>query len=235
MAINCGLQGCSVSEKLRYTASSRTTPRRERDLPARFETALPAARSATGSLPAEDGPRIVFSACRRWRPTCYRKVMILLITSSATGTQCAESLRAATSQDVHWAQTPQDGAARLREQVYSVAVIDQFLLETEPQESDQMIEHLGTAFPVYINFAVTNMERLLREVRSALHRRRREEATARRAVAEQLHSEMNETLTAMLLSCELAMSVPGMPDRATEKIRVIDNLARELRLRLEVN
>jgi hypothetical protein len=161
--------------------------------------------------------------------------MILLITSSATGTQCAESLHAATSQDVHWAQTPQDGAARLREQAYSVAVIDQFLLETEPQESDQMIEHLGTAFPVYINFAVTNMERLLREVRSALHRRRREEATARRAVAEQLHSEMNETLTAMLLSCELAMSVPGMPDRATEKIRVIDNLARELRLRLEVN
>ena len=48
-----------------------------------------------------------------------------------------------------------------------MAVIDQFLLETEPQESDQMIEHLGTAFPVYINFAVTNMERLLREVRSS--------------------------------------------------------------------
>ncbi|MGA7751875.1 MAG: hypothetical protein WCB05_03560 [Candidatus Sulfotelmatobacter sp.] len=161
--------------------------------------------------------------------------MILLITPSASGPQCAEALHAATSQDVHWAQTLQEGAARLREQIYSAAVIDQFLLETEPEESDQMVEHLGTAFPVYINFAVTNMERLLREVRSALHRRRREEASARRAVAEQMHSAMNETLTAMLLSCELAMSVPDLPDRATEKIRVIDNLARELRLRLEVN
>ena len=161
--------------------------------------------------------------------------MILLITSSASGAQCAESLQAATGQETHWAQTLQEAATRLREQTYSAAVIDQFLLETEPDESDQMIEHLGTAFPVYLNFAVTGMERLVREVRSALHRRKREEDAARRAVAEQMHSEMRDTLTAMLLSCELAMSVPDVPRPAVEKIRVIDNLARELRLRLEVN
>jgi len=98
-----------------------------------------------------------------------------------------------------------------------------------------MIEHLGTAFPVYINFAVTGLDRLIREVRSALRRRRREEATARRSVAEQMNSEMRETLTAMLLSCELAMAVPDVPRFAAEKIRTIDLLARELRLRLEVN
>jgi hypothetical protein len=39
----------------------------------------------------------------------------------------------------------------------------------------------------------------------------------------------------MMLSCELALSVPDVPILATEKIQVIDNLARELRLRLEVN
>ena len=55
------------------------------------------------------------------------------------------------------------------------------------------------------------------------------------AVAEQLHSDMRETLTAMLLSCELAMSEPDIPNHAVEKIRAIDILARELRLRLEVN
>jgi NCAIR mutase (PurE)-related protein len=144
-------------------------------------------------------------------------------------------LYAATGQETHWAQTLQEGAARLREQTYSTAVIDQFLLETEPEESDQMIEHLGTTFPVYVNFGVTGMERLVREVRSALHRRRGEEGAARRSVAAQMHSEMSETLTAMLLSCELAMSVPNVFNPAAEKIRAIDNLARELRLRLEVN
>jgi hypothetical protein len=161
--------------------------------------------------------------------------MILLVTTSASGSQCAESLYAATGQETQWANTLQAGATRLREQSYSAVVIDQFLLETEPEESDQMIEHIGAAFPVYVNLAVTGMERLVREVRSALHRRKREENAARRAVAEQLHSEMSEALTAMLLSCELAMSVPDVPATAAEKIRIIDDLARKLRLRLEVN
>ena len=161
--------------------------------------------------------------------------MILLITSSAKGPQCVESLRAATGLETHWAQSLQEAATHLRQQAYSAVVIDQFLLETDPAESDQMIEHLGTAFPVYLNFAVTGMERLVREVRSALHRRKREESAARRSVEDQMRSDMRETLTAMLLSCELAMSVPDVPHPAVEKIRAIDNLARELRLRLEPN
>jgi hypothetical protein len=161
--------------------------------------------------------------------------MILLIASSANGPQCADSLQAATGLETHWAQTLQEAATRLREQTYSAAVIDQFLLETELAESDQMLEHLGTAFPVYLNFAVTGMDRMVREVRSALHRRRREEGAARRAVQDQMRSQMRETLTAMLLSRELAMSVPDVPDPAVEKIRAIDNLARELRVCLEAN
>jgi hypothetical protein len=79
------------------------------------------------------------------------------------------------------------------------------------------------------------MERLLREVRSALHRRKREETQARRSVEQQIRSEMCESLTAMLLSCELAMSVPEVPAPAAEKIRLIDNLARDMRLRLGAN
>jgi hypothetical protein len=161
--------------------------------------------------------------------------MILLITPQSRGPEVAALIHAATSQETHWAQTAQEAATRLREHAYSAAVIDQFLLETEPEESDNMIEHLGTAYPVYINFAVTGLDRLIREVRSALHRRNREEASARRAVAERMQSEMGETLTTMLLSCELAMSVPDIPRLAAEKIRTIDMLARELRLRLEVN
>jgi hypothetical protein len=161
--------------------------------------------------------------------------MILLITTSARGQQCVDALKVSTGKDTHWAQTLQEAASRLREQTYTAAVIDQFLLETEPEEADQVLEHLGTAFPVHINFAVTNLERLVREVRSALHRRQREETAAQLAVKDQMRSEMCETLTAMLLSCELAMSVPDIPAPAAEKIRSIDNLARELRFRLEPN
>jgi hypothetical protein len=87
-----------------------------------------------------------------------------------------------------------------------------------------VLEPPGTAFRLYLNFAISGMERLVREVRSALHRRKREETQARRAVEQQFRSEMCESLTSMLLSCELAMSVPGVPGPAAEKIRAVDDL-----------
>ncbi|MFZ0295883.1 MAG: hypothetical protein WAL52_19890 [Candidatus Sulfotelmatobacter sp.] len=161
--------------------------------------------------------------------------MILLITPSARGPECAATLNESTGNETHWAENLQQAMARLREQTYSAVVMDQFILENEPAESDQVLEHLGTAFPVYINFAVSGMERLIREVRSALHRRKREETQARRSVEQQFRSEMGESLTSMLLSCELAMSVPGIPGPAAEKIRAVDNLAREMRQRLGAN
>ncbi|MGB7601586.1 MAG: hypothetical protein WBM24_14845 [Candidatus Sulfotelmatobacter sp.] len=161
--------------------------------------------------------------------------MILLITPSARGPECAATLNESTGNETHWAENLQQAMARLREQTYSAVVMDQFILENEPGESDQVLEHLDTAFPVYINFAVSGMERLVREVRSALHRRKREETQARRSVEQQFRSEMGESLTSMLLSCELAMSVPGVPGPAAEKIRAVDNLAREMRLRLGPN
>jgi hypothetical protein len=158
--------------------------------------------------------------------------MILLITPSARGQECAGMLKDATGEETHWAEDLPQALARLREQTYSAVVLDQFLLENEPGESDQVFEHLGTAFPVYLNFAVSGMERLLREVRSALHRRKREETQARRSVEQQIRSEVCESLTVMLLSCELAMAVPEVPAPAAEKIRLIDNLARDMRQRL---
>jgi hypothetical protein len=161
--------------------------------------------------------------------------MILVITPSARGQECAATLKDATGEETHWAENLQLAVGRLREQSYSAVVIDQFLTENEPSESDQVLEHLGTAFPVYLSFAITSMERLLREVRSALRRRKREETQARCSVEQQIRSEMFESLTAMLLSCDLAMAVPGVPTPAAEKIRIIDNLARDLRVRLGDN
>src|SRR5258708_29262330 len=126
--------------------------------------------------------------------------MYLRITPSGRGQPCVDALKAATGRETHWVQNLPEAATRLRQLTYSAAVIDQFLVETEPEESDQTLEHLGTAFPVNINFGVTGMERLVREVRSALHRRKREETAARQAVEEQIRSQICETLTAMLLS-----------------------------------
>jgi hypothetical protein len=143
--------------------------------------------------------------------------MILLITPSGRGQECAETLKDATGNETHWAENLQQGLARRREQAYRAVVIDQFLMENEPAERDQMLQHLGTAFPVYLSFAVSGKQRLLREVRSALYRGKREETQARRSVEQQMRSEMFESLTAMLSPAISLWPSPGFPLRRRKK------------------
>jgi hypothetical protein len=160
------------------------------------------------------------------------KDMILLITSSVRSQECAHTIQAATGQPTHAAPTLQEAGSKLREQEYLAVIIDQCLLEAEPDESDQMLQHLGTAIPVYVNFAISGVERVVREIRTALSRRQREEQVARRSAEQAMWSELKESVTALLLSCDLALSVPGVPAPAVDKLRVMHELACQIRERL---
>jgi hypothetical protein len=120
----------------------------------------------------------MFSAVVLWLGTCIRRSMILLITPSVRGQECAEAVRAATGLPTNAVASLREAASKLRGEEYSAAIIDQFLLEPEPDESDQMLQHLGAAIPVYVNFAISRMERVVREIRTALSRREREEQVA---------------------------------------------------------
>ncbi len=154
--------------------------------------------------------------------------MILLVTPFAAGQNCAHCLEQSTGLATHWVETIPSAATCLRSQSYLAVVLDQYLLETEPGQADVMLEHTGTAMLLQVSLGVSSMGRLVREVQSALSRRRREEGVARQAVQSQMRSEIGESLTAVLLSCELALAVPGMPEMATDKIRMINGLAREM-------
>jgi hypothetical protein len=72
---------------------------------------------------------------------------------------------------------------------------------------------------------------VVREVKTALRRREREEQVARQAAERALSNELKESVTAMLLSCELALQVPGVPPAASERIKTVHKLARGLRTR----
>ena len=170
-----------------------------------------------------------------WRETCNSEGMILLVTSSERGKDCAQVLQEATGQPTQVANTLQSAISSLRTQEYAAVVIDQFLLETEPDECDLMLTHLASAVPVYVNCGISGAERIAREVRSALSRRQREEQAARRSAEQAIWSELNESLTAMLLSCDLALSSAGMPAAAAEKIRAVRDQAAHIRSLLEVS
>jgi len=158
--------------------------------------------------------------------------MILLITPSARIKECAQSLESATSHTVHTATTLQEAGSRLREQEYAAVIVDQFLVEAEADESERIVQHFGTATPVYVNFAISGIQRVVREARAALARRQREDQVARQSAERAVWNELREDVTALLLSCDLALAVPGVPGPVAEKLRSVHERACHIRGRL---
>jgi hypothetical protein len=159
--------------------------------------------------------------------------MILLVTSCERGSEIAIAIEAATSESTTIAESLFQATTRLRERSYLAVVLDQHLAETEPLETDTMLHHLETAILVQVNLAISGQERLVREVRSALWRRQRDEALARRLARSKILSELNGTLTALLLTVALAIEIPAEPVEAGEKLQSINGLVKKLRRQVE--
>lgn len=159
--------------------------------------------------------------------------MILLVTSSVRAPECVAALTQAMGEPVVVAESLSRATSLLRAESYLAVTFDQHLLEAEPGEFEGALAHLDTAIPVQVNLGISGMERLVREVREAVERRRREEVGARKAVMGRMYGELNGTVTALLLSSESALETPGLPAEASEKIESVCELVKKLRVQLE--
>jgi len=159
--------------------------------------------------------------------------MILLVTPSGRASECAGALYEATGEEVVIAESLARATTLLRAEDYLAVVLDQYLLEAEPLAAETALEHMGTAIAVQVNLAISGMERLVREVRAGVQRRQREEVRARQAAVGRLQSELKGTITALLLSSELALKTSGLSGAAAEKIEAVHELVKKLRRQLE--
>jgi hypothetical protein len=159
--------------------------------------------------------------------------MLLVITPSAKARGCAQAIQQVTSEETHVAATLSQAMAQLWAQEYVAVLIDQAFLETEPVESDMVLEHIGTAIPVHVNFAISGVDRVERELRVALQRHKKEVLVMRQEVQQTLRNELKDTVTALLLSCEMALQVPNLPAAAEIKMVSVRDLAQEVRVKLE--
>ena len=159
--------------------------------------------------------------------------MILLVTSSNRRLDCGKSLEQATGEAVEVCETVRKAAGLLRNNEYSAVVLDDPMVEAEGEALDGLLNNLGTAVPVYVNLAVSNAERIARDLRLALRRNRESRLIAIRAAESQLRSEIRDAVTGILLSAELAMRVPEIPADALEKLTSVCQLASSVRARLE--
>lgn len=158
--------------------------------------------------------------------------MILLVTPSVRAQECAQAIEQVAGETVQIASTVQLASEKLRNQDYVAVILDQSLMEAEPDESELALQHLGSAVVLQMNFAISGVERVVRELRVALNRRKRESVAARREAEQALRSELKGTVTALLLSCEMALGVPNLPVSAENKLRAVYDLAREMRIKI---
>jgi hypothetical protein len=159
--------------------------------------------------------------------------MILLITSSKRAQECAAAIQQATNEPTQICPRLATAARLLRSTQCSALVLDQNLLEADPTSADVVLNEADTAIPVFVNFGISGIARVVRDVRSALQRRDGERLRAVREAESHLRSQLTEALTGILLSSQLAMEVPAVPPAAQARLRSVYQLAMSMRQRLE--
>ncbi len=157
---------------------------------------------------------------------------ILLVTGIEGARNCAAVVGEQLGMAVEVAGGRREALAALRKGEFLAVVIDETLAECDPAAADRICEHAGLAIPLQINFAVSGAARLVREIRSALHRREREQAVARRAAAAAMEAELKSTVAGLLLHSQLALSGNEVPAPVADRLRVVADLAGSLRRQL---
>jgi CheY-like chemotaxis protein len=160
------------------------------------------------------------------------KMSILIVTGIEGARNCASVVSQQLGMEVEVAESRKTALAMLRKKEFAVVVLDESVAECDPPAAEAIWDRTGLAIPLQINFALSGASRIIREVRAALHRREREQAIARRAAAGAIEAEVRSTLAGLLLHSQLALSVSETPTLVAEKLRVVADLANNLRQQL---
>jgi hypothetical protein len=92
--------------------------------------------------------------------------MILIIWPSEKAKDCAHYIEHALQEPALIASSLHEGCERLRSGEYSAVVVDQWITEAEPEPTSVLFDHLGMAVPLFVNFGISGMERIVRELRA---------------------------------------------------------------------
>jgi hypothetical protein len=157
---------------------------------------------------------------------------ILMVTGVEGARNCAAAVGAQLTMEIEVAEGRKTALAALRRREFLVLIVDETMAECDPAAAEALWANAGLAIPLQINFALSGAARLTREIRAALSRRQREQALARRAAAAAIETELKGTVAGLLLHSELALNGGEVPSFVAEKLRVVADLAGNLRQQL---
>jgi len=159
---------------------------------------------------------------------------ILMVTGIEGARNCAAVVGAQLGMEVEVAEGRKGALSALRRREFAAVVMDETMAECDPAAAEAVWERSGLAIPLQINFALSGAARLTREIRAGLHRREREQALARRAASAAIETELKTTIAGLLLHSQLALSDSEMTSPIAEKLRVVADLAGNLRQQLSM-
>ena len=157
---------------------------------------------------------------------------ILMVTGIEGARNCAAVVGAQLGMEVEVAEGRKAALAALRQREFAAVVVDETMAECDPAAAEAIWDRAGLAIPLQINFALSGAARLIRESRAAPHRREREQTLARRAAAAAIENELKTTVAGLLLHSQLALSGSEVPAPVADKLRVVADLAGNLRQQL---
>ncbi len=157
---------------------------------------------------------------------------ILMVTGIEGARNCADVVSQHLGMEVETADGRKAALAALRQKEFAAVVVDETIAECDPAAAEAIWESAGLAIPLQINFALSGAARLIRDNRAALYRREREQTLARKAAAAAIESELKSTVAGLLLHSELALSGSDQESPVAERLRIVADLAGNLRRQL---
>lgn len=160
---------------------------------------------------------------------------VLLLASDAAGQPAADALRRSLDAEIQMLSSLRAGLSSLRLYDVSIVLLDETLAAAEPEAADRIYQ-VSAAPVLELNLAISSAPRIVRQVRSALVRRTRDLALAQSAAAALLHSELNQTLSGILLESELALrqATPAQQPKLRELVQLASHLRDRLRFKQEI-
>lgn len=158
---------------------------------------------------------------------------LLLVTASARGAELQEALQARLRIPVLAAASLVQAAEQLAGSQHRAIVLDEALCDLEPESAERFLAHCTEEFPVFIRPAISSAARCAAQVECGLRRMEMEKQAALRAMQKQVHAQVRDALTAILLYGPLALQAPGLAPETIRNISSMVEAAETLRRALE--
>ena len=158
--------------------------------------------------------------------------MILLVSSEPEVQQSAPVLSRELGERVECAKSVRTAAAKMREQAFDLLLLDDEILDVNGAGVNGLLAHAAGAVALFFNPAVTATGRLVLEARAAQRRREHDRKAAAESALCTLRNELRSDVTGILLSSQLALKTPGLPEACAANLKSVCELAERISKRL---